>query len=454
MTFTLALIGRPNVGKSTLFNRLTGKQHALVHDAPGVTRDRREGEANLAGLEFMVMDTAGIDAAEKGSLQSRMTQQTMVASQEADVILLIVDGRAGITPVDEQFAKMLRKSKKPLLLAVNKAEGKAGRTTIADAHRLGLGEPIAISAEHGEGMVELYDALAQVSGVRNQVSEEALSDTRHLTTDTPLTIAIVGRPNVGKSTLMNAILGQERVLTGPEAGITRDSITVAHRVEGRDIRLVDTAGMRRKSNVNEKLEKMSVSDSFRAIAYAQVVVVVMDAEQPLEKQDNTIAALVESEGRAMVIAINKWDTVADKSTFIKAFRQRFEQVLPQIKGVPVVPISGETNYNIGKLFHACFEIYEVWNTRIGTGELNRWLEAMLEAHTPQLVGGRRLKIRYITQKSARPPSFVLFSNLKEVPENYLRYLVNGLRERFNLHGVPIRLTVKKNKNPYAETTDE
>ncbi|MDX2073689.1 MAG: ribosome biogenesis GTPase Der [Alphaproteobacteria bacterium] len=443
MTFTLAIIGRPNVGKSTLFNRLTGKPHALVHDAPGVTRDRREGAGRIADLAFSVMDTAGIDAAEKGSLQSRMTAQTMRASQDADVILMMVDGRTGITPVDEEFAKLLRKSKKPLLLVVNKAEGKAARATILDAHRLGLGDPIAISAEHGEGMGDLYDALQPFAGdapVEEIPPEEG----------GPLTIAIVGRPNVGKSTLLNAILGEERVLTGPEAGITRDSITVAYSHEGKDMRLVDTAGMRKKANVNEKLEKMSVADTLRAVQYAQVVVVVMDAEQPLEKQDNAIAALVESEGRAMVIAINKWDTVKEKDAFIKAFRQRFEKVLPQIKGVPVVPISGEKNYNIGKLFNACFEAYSIWNTRIGTGELNRWLEAMLEAHTPQLVSGRRLKIRYITQKSARPPSFVLFSNLKEVPENYLRYLVNGLRERFALQGVPIRIAVKKNKNPYAD----
>lgn len=443
MTFTLAIIGRPNVGKSTLFNRLTGKPHALVHDAPGVTRDRREGAASIADLEFTVMDTAGIDAAEKGSLQSRMTAQTMRASEVADVILMVVDGRAGITPVDEQFVKLLRKSKRPLLLAVNKAEGKAACATILDAHRLGVGEPIAISAEHGEGMGDLYDALAPFAK-KLPAGELSVEE------GGPLTIAIVGRPNVGKSTLLNTILGEDRVLTGPEAGITRDSITVVHRVDGQDVRLVDTAGMRRKSNINEKLEKMSVSDTIRAIQYAQVVVVVMDAEQPLEKQDNAIAALVESEGRAMVIAINKWDTVKEKDAFIKAFRQRFEKVLPQIKGVPVVPISGANNYNIAKLFNACFEAYSIWNTRIGTGELNRWLEAMLEAHTPQLVSGRRLKIRYITQKSARPPSFVLFANLKEVPENYLRYLVNGLRERFHLQGVPIRMAVKKNKNPYAE----
>ena len=446
MTFTLALIGRPNVGKSTLFNRLTHKPHALVHDMPGVTRDRREGAASISDLRFNVMDTAGIDSAEKGSLQSRMTEQTMRASQEADVIMMIVDGRAGITPVDEQFAKMLRKSKKPLLLAVNKAEGRAANSTLLDAHRLGLGEPIAISAEHGEGMAELYQALAPFGNNDADVDDAE--------GEGPLTIAIVGRPNVGKSTLLNTILGEERVLTGPEAGITRDSITVNYRIEGKDIRLVDTAGMRRKANVNEKLEKMSVADTLRAMQYAQVVVVVMDAEQPLEKQDLTIASLVAEEGRAMVVAINKWDKVVEKDAFIKAFRQRFEKVLPQIKGVPVVPISGLDNYNIGKLFRACFEAYSIWNTKIGTGELNRWLEAMLEAHTPPLISSRRLKIRYITQKSSRPPTFFLFSNLSEIPDSYLRYLMNGMRERFELWGVPIRIHVKKNKNPYAEKSDE
>ncbi len=442
MSFTLAIIGRPNVGKSTLFNRLTGKHHAIVHNEPGVTRDRRESAASIADLQFTVMDTAGIDTAEEGSLQARMTQQTLTAAKEADVIMLVVDGRAGITPVDEDFARMLRKSKKPLLLCVNKSEGKTAIPTILDAHRLGLGEPIAISAEHGEGMGDLYAALAPFAKEGAEVDEGAAPE---------ISIAIIGRPNVGKSTLINSILGQDRVLTGPEAGITRDSISVDYQFEGRTIKLVDTAGMRKRANVNQKLEKMAVGDTLRSIQYAQVCVVVMDAEQPLEKQDNMIAALVESEGRAMVIAINKWDTVKEKDAFIKAFRQRFEKVLPQIKGVPVVPISGANHYNIGKLFHACFDAYAIWNTKIGTGELNRWLEVMIESHTPPLVSGRRLKIRYIIQKSARPPSFVIFSNLNEVPENYLRYLVNGLRERFNLNGTPIRLAVKKNKNPYAES---
>jgi len=447
MTFTLAILGRPNVGKSTLFNRLTGKQHALVHDMPGVTRDRRLSDAHIADLHFRVMDTAGIDRAEEGTLQARMTAQTLKATDDADVIMLVVDGRAGITPIDAEFAKLLRKSEKPMLLCVNKAEGKSASGTILDAHRLGLGEPIAISAAHGEGMADLYAALAPFAKESADQNSEMNEENK------PLSIAIIGRPNVGKSTLINTILGEDRVLTGPEAGITRDSIAVDYMFEGRAIKLVDTAGMRKKANVAEKVEKMAVGDSLRAIQYAQVCVVVMDAEQPLEKQDNAIAALVESEGRAMVIAINKWDTVKEKDAFIKAFRQRFEKVLPQVKGVPVVPISGANKYNIGKLFHACFEAYNVWNTHVPTGELNRWLEAMLESHTPPLVSGRRLKIRYMTQKSARPPSFILFSNLSEVPENYLRYLVNGLRERFNLQGTPIRLSVKKNKNPYAENPE-
>lgn len=445
MSFLLAIVGRPNVGKSTLFNRLTGKHFALVDDRPGVTRDRRQAEASISDLEFNVMDTAGIDEAEKGTLQARMTEQTLRALGEADVIMLVVDGRSGITPVDEQFARQLRKTKKPMVLVVNKAEGKGALATMLDAHRLGLGEPVAISAEHGEGMADLYAALSPFATETTKAIDDASQ---------PLTIAIVGRPNVGKSTLLNTILKEDRVLTGPEAGITRDAITVEYRFEGKPLKLVDTAGVRKRANVQEKVEKLAVGDTLRAIQYAHVVVVVMDAEQPLEKQDNAIAALVEGEGRAMVVAINKWDTVVEKDAFIKAFRQRFEKVLPQIKGVPVIPISGANNYNIGKLFHACFDAYEIWNKKIGTGELNRWLEAMLESHTPPLVSGRRLKIRYMTQKSARPPSFLLFSNLSEVPENYLRYLVNGLRERFEFPGVPIRLAVKKNKNPYDDAGQE
>ena len=446
MSFVLAIVGRPNVGKSTLFNRLTGKHHALVDDRPGVTRDRRQGAASIADLEFTAMDTAGIDEAEKGTLQARMTDQTIKALGEADVIMLVVDGRAGVTPVDEQFARQIRKLKKPMILVVNKAEGKGALSTMLDAHRLGIGEPVAISAEHGEGLADLYAALKPFAPDDNaRVKDDSAQ---------PLTIAIVGRPNVGKSTLLNTILKQDRVLTGPEAGITRDAITVEYRFEGKPLKLVDTAGVRKRPNVQEKVEKMAVGDTLRAIQYAHVVVVVMDAEQPLEKQDNAIAALVETEGRAMVVAINKWDMVTEKEAFIKAFRQRFEKVLPQIKGVPVVPIAGVNGYNIPKLFHACFEAYEVWNKKIGTGELNRWLEAMLESHTPPLVNGRRLKIRYMTQKSTRPPSFILFSNLSEVPENYLRYLVNGLRERFELWGVPIRLRVKKNKNPYDEQPED
>lgn len=441
MTLTVAIVGRPNVGKSTLFNRLIGKRLALVDDMPGVTRDRRLGEANLAGLEFNVVDTAGLEQAEGGTLQARMTAQTEQAIDEADLTLLVVDGRVGITPVDEHFAKLVRRKKKQICLLVNKAEGGKASATLSDAFRLGFGEPVAISAEHGEGMVDLYNLLAPFAKKKEEAGEEK-SD------DKIMQIAIVGRPNVGKSTLINRILGEERVLTGPEAGITRDSIAIEHEVDGKKLRLVDTAGMRKKANVTGKVEKLAVADSLYSIQYAHVVVLVLDANEPLEKQENNIAALVEQEGRAMVVALNKWDTVKDKPAYLKAAQQRLITVLPQIKGVPMIPISAATGEGIGQMFKACFKQYELWNTHIGTGELNRWLDMALSEHAPPLVNSRRIKIRYMTQKSARPPSFILFSNTNEVPDHYMRYLVNRLREVFNLPGIPIRVKIRKNKNPY------
>jgi GTPase len=445
MSFVVAIVGRPNVGKSTLFNRLTGKRHALVDDMPGVTRDRRMGDAHIADLEFTVMDTAGLEEADAETLQGRMTRQTEQAIEEADVALIVVDGRAGITPADQHFVRMVRKKHKPLVLAVNKAEGGKANAAIADAYALGLGDPVAISAEHGEGMGELYAALAPFAKEENEEDETPKENA-----DTLMQIAIVGRPNVGKSTLLNRIIGEERVLTGPEAGITRDAIAVDFEFDGKPLRIIDTAGMRRKANVQEKVEKLAVADSLRSIQYAHVVVLVVDAQAPLEKQDNTIASLIEQEGRAMVLAVNKWDSVDDKPAYLKAINQRLEKVLPQVKGIPVVPISGKTGENIPKLLKECFRVYGLWNREIGTGELNRWLEAAIEEHTPPMINTRRLKIRYMTQKSARPPSFILFANMSEVPEHYLRYLVNTMRERFKLPGIPIRIRVRKNKNPYAE----
>ena len=452
MTFTVAIVGRPNVGKSTLFNRLTGKRHALVDDTPGVTRDRREGEANIGGLHFHIVDTAGLEDAEEGSLQARMTAQSQAAMRDAEVTLMVVDGRSGITPIDKHFASFVRKSGKPAILVVNKAEGTAARQAIAEAHSLGLGEPVAISAEHGEGLADLYEALAPFEKEPDVEINEGNEDDDSITSSqyAPLHIAIIGRPNVGKSTLINTMLGRERVLTGPEAGITRDSIAVDFEWEGHKLKLVDTAGMRKKSNVVTKLEKLAVADSLHSIQYAQVVILVIDAEQPLEKQENNIASLVEQEGRAMVLAINKWDMVKDKPAYLKAIEERLVAVMPQMKGIPVVPISGKTGWNINKLFKECFRIYQLWNKEISTGALNRWLEDALLEHTPPMIKGRRIKIRYMTQKSARPPTFILFSNTSDVPDFYIRYLVNAMRETFRLPGIPIRIKIRKNKNPYSE----
>lgn len=443
MSFTVVIAGRPNVGKSTLFNRLTGKQHALVDDMPGVTRDWREGDASLGGMEFTLIDTAGLEDAPEGSLAARMTGQTERAILEADVTLLVVDGRVGITPIDKHFATLLRKKKTKVILVANKAEGGKASAAISESYSLGFGEAVAISAAHGEGLSELYDALAPFAK-KSDEEAEAGEDI-----NTPLQIAIVGRPNVGKSTLVNKILGEDRVLTGPEAGITRDAIAVDFEFDGKPIKLIDTAGMRRKSNVIEKVEKLAVADSLRSVQYAHVVILVIDAQAPMEKQENNIAALVEQEGRALVVAINKWDTVTDKPAYLKAINEILEKTLPQLKDVAVVPISAETGFQIPKLLKTCFKMYELWNKEIGTGALNRWLESALEIHAPPLVKSRRIKIRYMTQKSARPPSFILFSNTSDIPDSYIRYLTNSMREAFALPSVPIRMKIKKNNNPYA-----
>lgn len=448
MSFTVSILGRPNVGKSTLFNRLTGTRFALVDNMPGVTRDRREGIGKIGPMEFVVFDTAGLEQAPKGSLAARMSGQSELAINDADVALLVVDGRAGITPDDRHFAKQIRKSGKPIVLVVNKCEG--GRVkdeVISECYSIGLGEPVAISAEHGEGLADLYNALAPF--------EKSVQDAE-LTEDnspSPLQVAIVGRPNAGKSTLFNHLLGYERVLTGPEAGITRDSIAVTLTYGDKELKLVDTAGMRRRSNVTEKVEKLAVADSRRSIQYANVVILMLDAEIALEKQDLTIADSIEKEGRALVVAVNKWDKIAekDKQVYLKTLYTRLEVVMPQLKGVSVQTISAEKGRHIDKLMEAVFEVYELWNKRIQTNKLNNWLSEALVRHSPPIVAGRRIKIRYATQIKTRPPTFALFvSKADKLPDSYTRYLVNSLREVFKMPGVPIRFILKQNKNPYAE----
>lgn len=443
MSFTVAIIGRPNVGKSTLFNRLVGKKLALVDDTPGVTRDRREGEASISTLKFKVIDTAGLEEKFDDSLEARMRRQTEIALEEADVALMLIDARIGITPLDKHFAGWLRKSKTPVILVANKCEGKAGMPGLMESFSLGLGEPIALSAEHGEGMAELFDVLLPFE--KQDADEDAEEEEK------PLQLAIVGRPNAGKSTLVNTLIGEDRMLTGPEAGVTRDSIAVEWTYDGRAVKLVDTAGLRKKARVQQKLEKLSVADSLRVIRMAEVVVLLIDGEESFEKQDLTIAAHVIEEGRALVIAVNKWDTVKDRQGALKLIRDRLSISLPQVRGVPVITISALSGRGVDRLMPAVMEVYDLWNTRISTARLNRWLEVMLEQHPPPMAKGRRLKIRYMTQVKARPPTFSLFmSSRGELPESYLRYLVNGLREDFNLPAVPIRIFPRTGKNPYAD----
>lgn len=461
MTFTVAIIGRPNVGKSTLFNRLVGKKLALVDDRPGVTRDRRSGEATLGDLSFRVIDTAGLDIADEDSLEARMNQQTEAAIAEADICLFMMDARAGLTPMDRHFANMLRKAQKPVLLLANKAEGSAGESGMYDAYALGLGEPIAISAEHGLGTSDLYGAL---SGVVEDLFGSEGDESRSAQDDEdehgPLRLAVTGRPNAGKSTMINSILGEERLLTGPEAGITRDSISVDWEWRGKPIRIYDTAGLRRKSRVDDKLEKLSVADALRAVKFAEVVIVMIDATlaeanldditQIFEKQDLNIIDLVAREGRALVIAANKWDAVVDQKATLTALQEAMDRLLPQIKGVAFVPVSAKTGENVDRLMNAVLKTYDVWQKRISTGKLNRWLSEVVDRHQPPAPGGRRIKLRYMTQVKGRPPTFVVFCSLPEhLPESYSRYLVNSLRETFDLWGTPIRLQMRKGDNPYA-----
>ena len=471
MSFTLAIIGRPNVGKSTLFNRLVGKRLAIVDDQPGVTRDRREGDARLSDLRFRVIDTAGLEEAFDDSMEGRMRRQTEKALDDADVAVLLIDSRAGVMPLDEHFAAFLRKHETPVILLANKCEGAAGQPGLMEAYSLGLGEPVPISAEHGEGMLDLYQALLPYEQTDGPDEEpdggEAIADSdpaleleegeeAELEEDDPekpIQLAIVGRPNVGKSTLVNRLLGEDRLLTGPEAGLTRDSIALEWQWRGRQIKLVDTAGLRRRGKITDKVEKLSSADTRRAIRFAQVVALVLDGNDMLEKQDLTIARQVIDEGRAMVIVANKWDAIRDKGEALQKLTDRIQTSLPQVKGIPVVTISALKGRNLDRMLEAVLNIYGIWNRRISTSRLNEWLAELTEAHPPPLARGRRIKLRYMTQAKTRPPTFAVFVSVpEELPDSYTRYMVNRLREDFDLPGIPLRIMMRKRKNPYAPKT--
>ena len=467
MSFTLAIVGRPNVGKSTLFNRLVGKRLALVDDQPGVTRDLREGAARLADLRFTIIDTAGLEEITDDSLQGRMRRLTERAVDMADICLFMIDARTGVTPTDQVFADILRKRSAHVILVANKGEGSAADAGVIEAYSLGLGEPIRMSAEHGEGLSDLYTHLMPIA---DRFAETVVDDTPEIDVDLdedsdfdeaadfamptvtkPLQVAVVGRPNAGKSTLINNILGEDRLLTGPEAGITRDAISLRTEWDGVPMRIFDTAGMRRKAKVQEKLEKLSVSDGLRAVKFAEVVVVLLDAAIPFEQQDLRIADLAEREGRAVVVAVNKWDVEPEKQKKLRDLRESFERLLPQLRGAPLVTVSAKTGKGLDRLHVAIMRAYEVWNRRVSTAKLNRWLTGMLEAHPPPAPQGRRIKMRYMTQAKTRPPGFVVMcSHPDKTPASYTRYLVNGLRVDFDMPGTPIRLYLRSqnDKNPF------
>lgn len=469
MSFTLAIVGRPNVGKSTLFNRLVGKRLALVDDQPGVTRDLREGPAKLGELRFTVIDTAGLEDVTDDSLQGRMRRLTERAVGMADICLFMIDARTGITPTDQVFAEILRKRGAHVIVAANKAEGRAGEGGVLEAFSLGLGEPLRLSAEHGEGLDELYHILRPLAAgfeeqaeadapetdidLPDEVTEDDAAPSFAPTTEKPLQVAVIGRPNAGKSTLINKILGEDRLLTGPEAGITRDAISLRIDWMGTPMRVFDTAGMRKKARVQEKLEKLSVADGLRAVKFAEVVVVLLDAAIPFEQQDLRIADFAESEGRAVVIAVNKWDIEEDKQDKLKALRQSFERLLPQLRGAPLVTVSALTGKGLDRLHDAIVSAHEVWNRRITTAKLNLWLGLMVESHPPPAPGGRRIKLRYMTQAKTRPPGFVVMcSNPDDLPKSYERYLINGLRDSFDMPGTPIRIFMRSqaDRNPFKD----
>ena len=452
---TIAIVGRPNVGKSTLFNRLVGKRLALVDDQPGVTRDRREGDGQLLGLTFGIVDTAGFEDQDAATLPGRMRVQTEKAVREADAALFMIDGRAGVTPLDEEIARWLRSENTPIILVVNKAEGKQGEEGLMESYSLGFDNPIAISAEHGGGMVELFDALRPIVEPDGQIEDEAIEGEEDEENLGPMKLAIVGRPNAGKSTLINRMIGEDRLITGPEAGITRDSIRVEWQWEKDGeiypIQLFDTAGMRKRAKVQDKLEKLSVMDALHAVDFAEVVVLLLDATKGLEAQDLHIADRVLQEGRALIVALNKWDVAEDPSSLFNGVRTALEDGLSQVKGVPVLSISGATGKGIDTLIRVAFEQREIWNNRVSTAKLNRWFENAVDANPPPAPGGKRIKLRYVTQARTRPPTFVVFGTRTDaLPGSYTRYLVNGLRKEMGFQGVPIRMNFRNSRNPYDD----